>query len=274
MITNNRKSKQIIRHEGKPVTLQKKRKQQEKKTNKKQWWNYLFIRFPTLRKKNERKCKENVQRRQKRNTQHIEKDPFFLNLLSVALSSNASKRSTLERTQKSHSNNELRESINRLVNIFYIISSVLRNPTTPKTWIGIVHLQIVYYSIYKLELYERCDTKYTRMLQCFQIEYESYCCCLLFSWHISVNRMFIPYRTRHIWTCESQEKRTNKHTHTQTLTEHLSRFLPFFLFSYFQICHILISINLSMEWRNDICQCRHVSNLIFSAFSMCDSFKM
>lgn len=39
-------------------------------------------------------------------------------------------------------------------------------------------------------------------------------------------------------------------------------------FSYFQICHILISINLSMEWRSDICQCRHVSNLIFSAFWM------
>lgn len=33
---------------------------------------------------------------------------------------------------------------------------------------------------------------------------------------------------------------------------------------YFQICHILIAINLAIEWRNGICQCRHVSNLIFS----------
>lgn len=36
------------------------------------------------------------------------------------------------------------------------------------------------------------------------------------------------------------------------------------LFRYFQICHILISINLAMQWRNGIYQCRHVLNLIFS----------
>lgn len=59
---------------------------------------------------------------------------------------------------------------------------------------AVVHVQIVYYSVYKLELCERSDT--TRM-QCFYIEYECnwynycWCCCCCWCFHSA----FIPYRT-------------------------------------------------------------------------------
>lgn len=101
-------------------------------------------------------------------------------------------------------------------------------------------------------------------MQCFYIEYEckwcNYCCyCCCFWCFCSA---FIPYRC-----CSNVWKKTTKTEIGKDTGKGRTRFLPM-VFSYFQICHILISINLSMEWRNDICQCRHVSNLIFSAFWM------
>lgn len=117
-------------------------------------------------------------------------------------------------------------------------------------------------SRYKFELCERSDT--TRMC--------TMCSAFISNMNVTVvvigaaaaaavdAFVFIPYRTTDaaIPICVEKRERGRKRTHSV---------LPM-VFSYFQICHILISINLSMEWRNDICQCRHVSNLIFSAFSM------
>lgn len=65
-----------------------------------------------------------------------------------------------------NSNNELRESINRLVNIFYIISSVLRKqPLERARSLLCMCKSCVFFSLYKFELCERSDT--TRMCNAF-----------------------------------------------------------------------------------------------------------
>lgn len=107
----------------------------------------------------------------------------------------------------------------------YFISSVLSEATTPlhshsirarslSLCSRIVHLQIVYYSIYKLELCERCDT--TRMCNASKSNMNRNCCCLLFS--LSLSRcvsgsvslyMFIPYRTaifKHVRQTHTRER--------------------------------------------------------------------
>lgn len=125
---------------------------------------------------------------------HRESDPFFLSLLAVCCRCEYVFHSSA-RTFPFNSNDELRESINRLVNIFYILfhRSFRKQPlhcTATRFELAlslcsrIVHLQIVYYSIYKLELCERCDT--TRMCNASKSNMNRNCCCLLFSLSHSV----------------------------------------------------------------------------------------
>lgn len=128
-----------------------------------------------------------------------------------------------------------------------------------------MHVQIVCVfplslSIQKLEMYVRaaiqheCNTFTTHEYECNCCWYCCYCC-----WHGFCSAFYSLSHRRCSSLCVWKTiKRERKRTH----------FVLPMVFSYFQICHILISINLSMEWRNGICQCRHVSNLIFSAFGM------
>lgn len=155
---------------------------------------------------------------------HRESDPFFLSLLAVCCRCEYVFHSSA-RTFPFNSNDELRESINRFVNIFYILfhRSFRKQPlhcTATRFELAltlcsrIVHLQIVYYSIYKLELCERCDT--TRMCNAFKSNMNRNCCCLLFS--LSLSRcvsgsvslyMFIPYRTtifKHVRQTHTRER--------------------------------------------------------------------
>lgn len=106
----------------------------------------------------------------------------------------------------------------------------------------------------------RCAVFLYRIYECNRCWHWCYysCCCYVVAF------VFIPYRKTNAAIPICAEKREGER---ETERKRTHSVVPM-VFSYFQICHILISINLSMEWRNDICQCRHVSNLIFSAFSM------